>query len=256
MILDRIIENKKLEVIKIKEKFPLSKFKKKIKKSEKSFRAAIMKKSEEKVNIIAELKKAAPSKGMLRQKYDVLSITKIYSKFADAISVVTDEKFFKGKLSDMLKVSKATKLPVLRKDFIIDEYQIYESRYYGADAILLIASILSKNKINNFIKLAESLGMDCIVEVNNKRELMSVLQTNANILGINNRNLRTFKVDLDATFRLANLVPINKMIVSESGINNREDIEKIKDSVDAALVGTAFMKAKNLEAKLRELTGK
>lgn len=256
MILDKIIENKKLEVIKAKENFPLSKFRKKIKKSDRSFRAAIMKKSEENVNIIAELKKAAPSKGILRQKYDVASIAKIYNKYADALSVVTDEKFFKGKLKDMDKARKATKLPILRKDFIIDEYQIYESRYYGADAILLIASILSKNKINNFIKLAEKLGMDCIVEVSNKRELMSVLQTNANIIGINNRNLRTFKVDIDATFRLANLVPINKMIVSESGINSREDIEKIKDSVDAALIGTALMKAKNMEAKLKELTGK
>jgi indole-3-glycerol phosphate synthase len=150
------------------------------------------------------------------------------------------------------ETKKLTKKPLLRKDFIIDEYQVYESRLYGADAILLIAAILTKEKINKFIKIAKTYNMDCLVEVHTKEELEKVLKTSTNIIGINNRNLKTFKIDINTTLKLKKLIPKTKLIVSESGFKTKADIKKLKN-INAVLIGTTFMKAKNINKKIGEL---
>ena len=191
-MLSKIIENKRKEVEMAKKEMPLDSFKPKIQKSSRNFRKAI---SKNKLNLIAEIKRSSPSQNKINSKIDLKSIVKIYSKYADAISVLTDKKFFDGSLEDLQIAGRLTLLPILRKDFIIDEYQIYEARYFGADAILLIASVLSLDEINNFIGVAKPLGMDCLVEVHNKNELGKVLISKAEIIGINNRNLDTLEID-------------------------------------------------------------
>ena len=167
--------------------------------------------------------------------------------------MLTDKKFFAGSLEDLKLMGKLAKLPVLRKDFIIDEYQIYESRLYNADAVLLIASVLSKQKLNRFIKIAEGLGMGCLVEVHTEKELQKVLATNAGMIGINNRNLKTLKIDIGTTLRLMGKIPKNKIIVSESGISSRGYIKKIEKKVNAVLIGTLFMNSDNLEKEIKSL---
>ena len=154
----------------------------------------------------------------------------------------------------MKEVSKISKLPLLRKDFIVDEYQIYESRLFNADAILLIASVLTIEEINSFIEVANKYKMDCLVEVNTEEELDKVLQTNAAIIGINNRNLNTLEIDLNATLQLADNIPDDKIIVSESGIESTDYINKIRGKVNAILVGTFFMNSEKLEQDILSLT--
>jgi indole-3-glycerol phosphate synthase len=252
MILDKIIKEKRKEIKKSKASLPLHSFKSKIKKSTKNFKKAISKR----LSIIAEIKRASPSEGIIRKDFDVRKIAKIYeSAGARAISVLTDEKFFKGELISIKKVKKVTSLPLLRKDFIISEYQLYESRFYGADAVLLIAALLSKEKINKFINIAKRYKMDCLVEVHTEKELKKVLKTKAEIIGINNRNLDTLKVNLHTTIKLAKLIPGNKIIVGESGIKKRLDIKRVKDKINAVLIGTTLMRAMNIKKKIRELSG-
>jgi indole-3-glycerol phosphate synthase len=249
MILAEIIRNKKTEISRRKETLPLSSFRRSIKKSERSFRNAISKG----LNLIAEVKRASPSEGVIRNNLSIRKIIKIYDQYADAISVLTDRKFFSGSMNDLKRVRKLTNKPILCKDFIIDPYQIYEARYYGADAILLIAAILSKKEIDDFIKIAKRYGMDCIVEVHTASELRKVLSTKAEIIGINNRNLDTLKVDLNTTLKLADKIPKGKIIVSESGYTNKEDIIKIRNKANAVLIGTSLLKSKSIEKKIREL---
>lgn len=249
-MLDKIIENKRKEVEMSKRSLPLSSFKSRLKNSERDFKQAL---SKNKLNLIAEFKRKSPSKGTTRKKFQIHEVAKVYSKHADAISVLTDKKFFAGSLDDLKIMSRLTKLPVLRKDFIIDECQIYESRLYNADAILLIASVLSKQKLEKFIGIAESLGMNCLVEVHTEKELHKVLGTNASIIGINNRNLNTLKIDTGTTLRLVDKIPKNKIIVSESGISSKEYIKKIEKKVNAVLIGTLFMNSYNLEKEIKSL---
>jgi len=167
--------------------------------------------------------------------------------------VLTDKKFFNGSLTDMEDAGKLTNLPLLRKDFIIDEYQIYESRFYNADAVLLIASILSLEQINDFIDVAKSMNMNCLVEVHNEEELSKVLKSKAEIIGINNRNLDNLEINLDTTLKLADKIPSGKIIVSESGISSKEYLKKIAGRVNAILVGTFFMNSINLEENILSL---
>ena len=249
-MLSKIIENKRKEVEYNKEKMPLDSFKPKLQKSSKDFRKAI---SKDKLNLIAEIKRSSPSHNKLNSELDLNNIVNIYAKYADAISVLTDKKFFDGSLEDMKLVSGLTSLPILRKDFIIDEYQIYEARSFGADAILLIASALTLDEINNFIDTAKSLNMDCLVELNTKEELVKVLSSKAGIIGINNRNLDTLKIDLNTTLKLMNQIPDDKIIVSESGITSKDYLEKIKSKVNAILVGTLFMKSENPEYEIKKI---
>ncbi|MBI5894233.1 MAG: indole-3-glycerol phosphate synthase TrpC [Deltaproteobacteria bacterium] len=209
------------------------------------------------VNIIAEIKKASPSKGIIRKDFDPVQIARIYEENgAKAISVLTEEKYFLGNIDYLNKVKDVTNLPILRKDFIFDEYQIYEARVKGADAALLIAGILDKKELKDFLELSRSLGMGCLVEVHNKEELKKVLSTDAKIIGINNRDLKTFKIDINTTINLIKEIPSDRMVVSESGINTHKDILKLKDAgVKAFLVGEALMKEHDIGKKLREIKG-
>lgn len=256
-ILDEIYKHKLSEVAENKKRIPTEVLKENIKEEQgtRPFGASL--KSNTNITIIAEIKKASPSLGIIRKDFNPVEIARLYeSSDAAAISVLTDEKFFQGKLSYLTEVKKSIHLPVLRKDFIVDPYQIYEARSAGADAILLIATLLSKEEIQHFLELAEGMSMDCLVEVHSESELKKVLQTSANIIGINNRDLATFKIDLETTLLLRPMIPAGKIVVSESGIKSREDIVTlIKKGIDAVLVGETLMKTVNIPAKLHELLG-
>lgn len=251
MIIDQIIKHKKEEIRERKRKFPLRLFKNKLRKSDRDFKKAITK---GKINLIAEIKKASPSKGTIRKDFDVKKIAKIYEKNnVAAISVLTEKQFFKGDIKNIQMARDVASKPLLRKDFIMDEYQIYESRYYGADAVLLIAMILPKNKLSKFIKIAEKYGMDCLVEIHTKKELKKALDAGAEIIGINNRNLKSLKVDIETTFNLVKHIPKGKVIVSESGIKSDKDVKLMTGKVNAVLIGTALMQARNISKKIKEL---
>jgi indole-3-glycerol phosphate synthase len=247
-ILNKIVINKKTELDILKSKRPLASFESKIISSTRDFKQAI---SKDGLSLIAEIKKASPSAGLIAE-FDPVELAHTYNNHADVISIITDEKFFKGNIKYLEQINKITKLPLLRKDFIIDKYQIYEARYYGADAILLIASLLNKEQLDHFINIAKDLCMDCLVEVHNKEELDKVLDTKADIIGINNRNLKTFKVDLNTTLELLRYIPKDKLIVSESGITI-DNIKKVKDKVNAVLIGTSIIKSPDIESELRKL---
>ncbi len=251
MIIEEIIKHKKEEIRKRKRKLPLRLFKDKLKKSDRDFKKAITK---NRVGLIAEIKKASPSEGVIRKDFDVEKIARIYEKNkVAAISVLTEKKYFKGNIKDLPLVRSITLKPVLRKDFVMDDYQIYESRYYGADAILLIASILTKNKLKKFIKIAEKYSMDCLVEVHTKTELKKAVDAGAKIIGINNRDLKSLNVDAKITFDLVKEIPKGKFVVSESGIKSRKDIQSLAGKVNAVLVGTVLMRAKDIAKKIKEL---
>lgn len=207
------------------------------------------------INLIAEIKKASPSKGILRGDFNPVKIAMTYqANGASAISVLTDERFFEGKLDHIIKVKESVSIPILRKDFFIDEYQIYETVAAGADAILLICEILSIAEITKFYNLATELGLDCLVEVHSEEDIEKALAVDASIIGINNRDLHTFKVDLGVTQRLIRLIPQNKVIVSESGIKCYEDIMFLRSlGVNAVLIGEAFMEADDIASKMREM---
>ena len=256
-ILNDINKHKIVEVAESKRRTPLDTLKERIPKipAAKSFSAAL--RSGANIRIIAEIKKASPSLGVIRKDFHPVEIARIYEAGgAAAISVLTDENFFQGSLSYLTEVKKAVGLPTLRKDFIIDPYQIYEARAAGADAILLIAAMLSGYEIQDYLALSGEMGMECLVEVHSEEELKKVLQTNAHIIGVNNRNLATFITDMTTTLRLRQMIPDDKIVVSESGIKTRGDVEKLlKAGVGAILVGETLMKSQDISAKLRELLG-
>jgi len=249
-MLNKIIENKRKEIEMSKKKLPLHRFKDSLKNSERDFKKALLKK---KLGLIAEIKRKSPSQRNFNMQFDIKKIIAAYSKYADAISVLTDSKFFGGSLLDLMDASRLTRLPVLRKDFIIDEYQIYESRLYNADAVLLIASELSTDELNNLIDIANSYKMNCLVEVHKEEELSKALDSNADIIGINNRNLDTLEIDAETTLRLVDKIPKGKIIVSESGISSNDYIKKIEGKVNAILVGSFFMNSKSLEKSIISL---
>ncbi|MCK4727860.1 MAG: indole-3-glycerol phosphate synthase TrpC [Desulfobacterales bacterium] len=205
--------------------------------------------------IIAEIKKASPSAGVIRPHLDVAAMVASYEKGgAAAISVITEEVFFLGKLDYLRQARDAGRLPVLCKDFIIDPLQVLAARAAGADALLLMTAVLNQNSLVSLMKEARSLGMACLVEVHDEDELDRVLATDARIIGINNRDLDTFEVDIDTTRRLRPLIPREKIVVSESGISRQWDIEKMKEwGVNAVLVGEALVTAGDLPAKIKEL---
>ena len=209
------------------------------------------------VRIIGEVKKASPSKGILRANFNPVSLATTYANNgAAAVSVLTDIHF-EGTLDHMQEVKKALLpigVPVLRKDFIFDPYQVYQARAYGADAILLIASLLTAESISELLELANKFWIQCLVEIHNENDLKRSLDAGAEIIGINNRNLNTFETDISATKRLVPHIPSGKIVVSESGIHNQKDIYELKKlRVNAALVGEALVTAKDVAAKVREL---
>ncbi len=255
MILPKIIEQKRREVDRAKDNIPLSELKQK---ADTMCIRSIFKKNISRrghINLIAEIKKSSPSKGIIRQDFDPVRIAFAYFlSGAGAISVLTDERFFDGRLGYIEKVKEKVTLPVLRKDFIIDEYQIYESAVAGADAMLLIAQILTREELNHYVGLARSLGMDVLVETHNEEDVEKALASGAQIIGINNRDLTNFNVDISVTQRLIHMIPENKIIVSESGIETYEQVMFLKSlGVNAVLIGETFMRVKNISDKVREM---
>ncbi|OIP67802.1 MAG: indole-3-glycerol phosphate synthase [Candidatus Infernicultor aquiphilus] len=257
-ILDEIIINKQEEIKRDKENYPLQLLIDLITEGlppTRDFLGRLNDSSD--VSIIAELKFASPSRGVINKKRKLEEIIRAYTTGGvAAISVLTERKFFQGDPDNIRKVKKITNLPVLRKDFIIDEYQIYQSRCFGADVILLLANLLDQLSLNYFQKIARSLGMDCVVEVHSIDELKKAWGTESNIIGINNRNLVNFSIDLSATIKLGHLIPKDCLLISESGIKNREDIKELSFyGIDAVLIGEALMSADDLNHKLKELVG-
>jgi len=207
------------------------------------------------VRIIAEVKKASPSKGVFTEKFSVESLVKAYTAAgASAISVVTEEDFFKGDLAWVSEIRKASTLPVLRKDFVFDHFQVYETRGAGASAILLIAAMLTQDEIRSFLELAKEVKLDALVEVHDERELDEALEAGAEIIGVNNRNLKTFDVNLNTSFRLSEKIPDDRLFVVESGIRGRSEILELLDAgADAFLIGESLITSSDPEATLRGL---
>jgi indole-3-glycerol phosphate synthase len=264
-ILDRIIADKRLELRSRKEKASLEQLKERIRPLAKcrNFYKAITKPNRRGVNVIAEVKKASPSAGVIRDDFEPVSIAQIYQKCgADAISVLTDEKYFQGRLEYINKVREAVDLPVLRKDFIIDRWQVYESRAAGADAILLIAEALKPGELMDMMIAAAELTLTVLLEVHQADSLMAVRsmigfpEKGYSVLGINNRNLTTMEVDLNTTSRLAELTDGNNELVAESGIKTRADVEKLRSvGVRAVLIGQTLCESPSIEEKFKELFG-
>lgn len=220
--------------------------------SRKSFRDAL--KGGE-MSFICEVKKASPSKGVIRPDFRPVETAEAYEKSgAAAISCLTEEHYFMGSSEYLKAISERVEIPVLRKDFIIDEYQIYEAKTIGASAVLLIAAILSEDKLRGFKETAEEQGLQCLVEVHNEEELETALRVGAEMIGVNNRNLRTFEVSLETTERLARLVPKDAVLVSESGIKTHRDIKRLAAcGARAVLVGETLMRSGNIAETLRNL---
>jgi indole-3-glycerol phosphate synthase len=209
------------------------------------------------IQLIAEVKKASPSRGIIRPDFDPVEIAQIYAdNGASAISVLTENRYFQGSLNHLADIRNAlhNKLPLLRKDFIFDPYQIYESRAFGADSLLLIVAILKPAKLEDLLQLSHELHMSCLVETHNESEVEIALNSDAKIIGINNRDLTNFSVDIATTERLRPLIPPDRIVVSESGIKERKDIERLRQlGINAVIVGESLMSTTNIAAKMREL---
>lgn len=225
------------------------------------FQKALRERQEGAPRLIAEIKKASPSKGIIREKFQPVEIARIYEgEGAAAVSVLTEEHFFLGKPSYLKEVRSAIALPLLKKDFILDEFQVYEARAWGADALLLIAALLERQQAIDYFHLARELSLDILVEVHDEKELEQVVDW-APVIGINNRDLRTFKTDLETTFRLLREIPSilrkDRVVISESGIHSRKEVERLYDAgVEAMLIGETFMVAEKMADKMKELLGR
>jgi len=219
------------------------------------FGAAISKRGV--ISLIAEIKKASPSAGLIRENFNPLEIASVYQEAGvQAISVLTEEDHFQGNLSYIADVRNVVSVPVLRKDFILEPYQVYESRYWQADAILLIAELVSKDTLAEMIRIATALGMDCLVEAHGEKDLKKALSLKANIIGINNRDLRTLEVDTKTTERLYPLIPKGRIVVVESGIKARQEVLFLKVlGVNACLIGQSFMESSDIKSKVEEIMG-
>jgi indole-3-glycerol phosphate synthase len=256
-ILERIVASKKSEIAAALVKIPESVLEARLAGAPpvRDFRAALEKGPG--LGIIAEVKKASPSAGILRNDFDPLAIARIYEAAgAGAISVLTDAPFFQGKLEYLTAIRQAVAPPVLRKDFILTRYQILEARVAGADAVLLIAEILSDEDLSTLLAQVHELGMQALVELYDPENLPRVVDSGARIIGVNNRNLRTFETKLEHTLELLTHMPADACVVSESGIRTRADVERLEHAgVEAVLIGETFMRAEDIGAKVRELRG-
>ncbi len=221
------------------------------------FAAGLKRKGGEPLRLIAELKKASPSKGVFRDDFDAEAILRAYERSpASSLSILTDETFFQGSLEYLSMARKLTGKPLLRKDFLLDGYQIYEARVYGADAVLLIVAALTPSALRDLLALAHDLGMEALVEVHTEAELETALYAEAMLIGINNRNLQTSTVDLTTTLRLRHLIPEGCIVVSESGIETRKQVLWLEEAgVDAILVGETLMRSPDPISKAKELLG-
>lgn len=256
-IINEIVKKKTERLIYSKSRISKSALKSRLEDLEKprDFKGSISRKDSG-IKLIAEIKRASPSKGIIKEAFNLAGIASIYEKKpVSAISILTEEDFFRGDLSFISQVKEITTKPILRKDFIFDEYQIYESRVNRADAILLIASILDKSQAEDYSLLANELGLHVLFEVHNEDELQKALDIKAEIIGINNRNLKTMEIDLSTTLRLKRYIPAGITIVAESGIRCRDDVIKLSETgIDAMLVGTSLMQAEDIAAKIDEMT--
>ncbi len=259
-ILQQILRYKKEEIRQSKSLTSIHELKARLRDVDavKPFKESIKRDLNKPIKLIAELKKASPSEGRIREDFNISEIISIYDrKDVNAISVLTDRRFFEGSLDYLDVVRHITEKPLLRKDFIFDEYQVYESRVSGADAILLIVAGLDSPQLADLQGLAKDLSLACLVEVHSLKELDTALYSGAEIIGINNRNLNTLQTNLNTTLDLAKDIPDNRIIVSESGIHTRNNVKAIESAgVDAMLVGTTLMRAKDIGAKIDELLGK
>jgi indole-3-glycerol phosphate synthase len=266
MILDRIVEHKKAEVRHKQSRGYLAELKDKIRDQAPALPFATTLEATRKQDspaLIAEVKKASPSLGLLREefkdRFEPVTIAEQYRKHgASAVSVLTDKDYFQGSLDDLKAVKDKTGLPTLRKDFMVDEIQFYEARAYGADCVLLIVAALEKRQLADFFALAKELKMDALIETHHEKELDVVLERlpDARLIGINNRDLKTFSTDLGVTLRLAKRIPSGKVVVSESGIHKRDDVKRLLEAgIHAMLVGESLIKAQDTGAKMKELFG-
>jgi len=256
-IINRIVKTKREEIERLKQAMPFRELQSRIKDIPEclDFRKAI---DSNHCAIIAEVKKHSPSSGSLKEDADPCEVASLYVKYgAAAISVLTDRPSFHGSPEYLIDIKKVVRIPVLRKDFIIDTYQIYESRLMGADALLLISRLLPVEQLREFIQIAMSLKMWPLVEVHSREELENALAASAEIIGINNRDLKTFTTDIKTTIELAPFVPAGKTLISESGIKERRDVEILmKEGLRAFLIGEALMLAPDPGRKLMELSGR
>jgi indole-3-glycerol phosphate synthase len=261
MILDDIIANKKIELACWQREQPIEMLRQDLPAASpiRNFRQALAPSPAasggQPLRVIAEIKKASPSKGVLRHDFDPVAIAQAYESYgAAAISVLTDSRFFQGSIEYLRWVRAVTTVPLLMKDFIIDPYQLYQARIYGADAVLLITAILSQSQLSQFLSLAASLDLSALVEVHSSDDLTKALAANAEIVGINNRDLSTFQVTVETTRCLTPLIGPGILVVSESGIASREImISLAEQGVHAFLIGEALMRSRDIGAALRSL---
>ncbi len=260
-ILHRIAESQRAQVARRQREYPLRELKAAAANAEHpprgGFGQALRRGPEGSLRFVCEIKHASPSAGVLREAFDPVALARTYAESgAAAISVVTEERFFLGTREALARVRGAVPQPVLMKDFVIDPYQIVEARALGADAILLIASLLGAQELKRFLEQAAEMSLECLVEVHDEAELESALGCGAPVVGVNNRDLTNFQVDLATTERLSRLIPAGRVLVSESGIRTRDDVLRLEQSaVDAVLVGETLMRADSPGAALERLMG-
>jgi len=258
-ILQRILAVKWEEIAERQKRLPLRELKRRLSGAPplRPFAARLKRSEGEPIRLIAELKKASPSKGLFRPDFDPEAFLRVYELSpASALSILTDEPFFQGHLDHLLLARRLTTKPLLRKDFLLTPYQLMEARVYGADAVLLIIAALTLSQLKDLLALSRELGMDALVEVHTEGELETALKAGATLIGINNRDLTTFSVDLNTTLRLCPLIPKGCIVVSESGIECRSDVRRLEEAgVDAVLVGETLIRSENPVAKVRELLG-
>ena len=253
-MLNKIIAQKREEVEQRKKSMPLSWLKERIahRQAPLDFALAL---DGDYTRLIAEVKRSSPSRGVRCPNFNPVELAKSYAQGgAAAISVLTEANYFEGSIDYLAAIREEVRLPLLRKDFIFDPYQVYESSAYGADALLLIVAILSQEQLEELLSLSHSLGLRCLVEVHSEDEVERALLSQAKIIGINNRDLDTFTVDINTTHRLRPLIPQQRIVVSESGISSQGDVEKLRGwGVNAVLVGEALVTASDVQNKVREL---
>jgi len=258
MILDDIVAKTTIRLINEKKECSLEDMKRRALQMEKShdypFEKAL---KSQKFAFICEVKKASPSKGVIVEDFDYLAIAKDYQKIgAQCLSVLTEPDFFQGHIRYIDEISQVVDLPILRKDFVIDEYMIYQAKVYHASAVLLICSLLSDDQLKDYFQLADELGLSCLVEAHDENEVKRALSIGARIIGVNNRDLKTFHVDMNNSIRLRQLVPQDILFISESGIQTGEDMKRLYQAhVNGVLIGETMMKSKNRQAMMETLRG-
>ncbi len=260
MILDEIIKKTKEDLKKRKKEYPLDWLGRSLAYNPfvpRPVEPALRSTKDNPYRIIAEVKKASPSKGVIREDFDPIDIAKEYEKgSADALSVLTEPHYFKGDIEYITQIRRYVPMPLLRKDFIIDKYQLVEALVYGADFVLLIAKALSRKELKELLEYTWHLGMEALVEIHDKKDLIKAIFAGANIIGINHRNLETFEMDMTLSERLVPLIPKGKIIVAESGINSHEQVKELhKIGVDAFLIGEHFMRQEDISKEVQKIKG-